>query len=352
MTTYISLVAQHDNLGDLVIRQLSLDWASDLGEPVRALVNGSADDYVDSLVVPANASLSSSRALWYVALLRDSLLGRRPNLVYAAGPQKIRWNRETWLNGLLGVIAHFWLFVGRGKVAKIGRSLGDDSVVGGLLEAQLIRQSDYYSVRDSSSALTSASRFRNPRIAPDIAFSYNYPQPIAASRDLISFALRSADGINVEVIQDLVRRYSLEGFRCQVVVQVRSDSGLAESISAECGIPLVPWPRQTAPAGQLSRVLSAYSDSAAVVTNRLHAAVFAAGMGALPIAYEPSTTSKVSRTLATAGVDFHQVSDFRPNNAITASTTKAVHSQVESARHKLRVEKDMFVTAMKAPLRR
>lgn len=346
MTTYISLVAQHENLGDLVIRQLSLDWASDLGEPIHALVDSGASDYVASLAFPESVRLFSSRSRWYASLLREIIFGGRPNLVYAAGPQKLRWNKKTYLNGILGIVAHGLLFLGRGRVAKIGRSLDHDSPIGGLLEAQLLRQASYYSVRDAPSALTSASRFRTPRVAPDIGFSYPYQPSRGVDRNIVSFALRPTEGFDVGAVQRVVDDCLLAGFRCQVVVQVRNDSKLADLISQTCGIHLVPWSLDTTPLDQLDRVLLEYSQSAAVVTNRLHAAVFAAGMGAAPVAFEASTTAKVSRTLATAEVDCWAVTEFQPSRASQAAHTERIERQVQSAREQLEAERRLFLEAM------
>jgi hypothetical protein len=49
-------------------------------------------------------------------------------------------------------------------------------------------------------------------------------------------------------------------------------------------------------------VCAAYRDSFAVLTNRLHSAIFGMLLGAAPLTLDPDPASKVARTLATVGL--------------------------------------------------
>jgi polysaccharide pyruvyl transferase WcaK-like protein len=211
--------------------------------------------------------------------------------------------------------------------------------------AATLRLCDIVSWRDSYSR----SVMGLGTVAPDWAFALGSPDTAlttewsAQGRSRLAVSLRYngalPDEAWVRTVRAFAKRRDLEII---TVSQIMRDGPLAEELARELGGEAVVWDGPDH-ATQEERLRSAYRTSRIVLTNRLHAAVIALTEGAIPLGLAASSSDKVPRTLAAAGIAGVTVDSRLAEPAVLENTaddalgrTAPILRQVVEARDALR----------------
>lgn len=294
---FVSIAAQSDNLGDLVIRRVAVDWLQARAN-LHVFAGNTPSDYIDAYELPQSSRIYRGSATFLRKLVSTALRGGADFMI---SPGPITRARRTGLEVRARVNLANARFVklNGGRVFVLGRA-----VRGGLsraltAETKLSAIADAYWVRDPISEKLVGG---NALLAPDLAFAAKQPFPESPSeltdRGAVAFSLRGDEVVSEEKISLLVDEAAALGLRPIFVTQVRRDDAqhrqLAERFNAEC----IGWEDQPH-REQLERVVKAYERSAIVVSNRLHGVVFGvrSGAGAL-VVQRTSQGDKLSSTLS------------------------------------------------------
>ena len=148
---FVSCVAQHDNLGDLVIRRTVVQWLAEGGYIPHVLVKGMPDDFVDGLMLEPPTVLYRSRRRWLTALASGATRGRTTALAYTPGPQSLSISAGHVGHAIVNLLLAQLVTRRSGTLLKIGRSIEPRSPSMMALERLLARRSSLYTVRDEES---------------------------------------------------------------------------------------------------------------------------------------------------------------------------------------------------------
>lgn len=290
-TTFVSLVAQSENLGDLVIRKNAVEAAC-AGGKVIALTSGMPDSYLRAYDLPSGSQVVSSPLRFQFLLLVETLR-RRADLLIAPGPVTLTRKLSRLLKAavVLGDSALIVTFGGR--VLSLGRSYRGSSAVAVLLEKTQKAISTVYFVRDEKSREVIGE---SVEVRPDMAFMA--PQ-IGAHfvRDTIAVSVRDVNSKTINHLRELRDLAHDRGMNMVFVTQVKHDEDIHSRLASELGVTHLAWGRK-GHAEQLREVMELYCRSAAVVSNRLHALIFGVQAGSAAIAVEPERHPKLQSTLA------------------------------------------------------
>lgn len=301
---FVSLVAQHDNLGDLVIRREMVRWLAQPGVVLHPLVADAPDEFVDAVHLPTDAVVHRSARHWQQALLAHAARGHA-GLVFAPGPQGLGGAPRHLAHESVNLLNAMVLRGRHNPVAKIGRSLADGTrgvlpTAAVAIERGVRRLSNEYWLRDAPSA----ARLRRPiAVLPDISLStgaLDCPPVGGDEAPDVAVSARHDRGWSAAEIAAIAEQAAALGRRVVLVTQVRRDHAGHEALARATGVDHLGWQGE-ATAGQLARVTAQYARSALVVTDRLHAALFGLVVGATPV---PRRTddAKLRPALATLGL--------------------------------------------------
>lgn len=287
---YYSVAAQDDNLGDLVIRRIVLDWLLSAAPHRIVVFTGTMSaDYLNAL--PANSRVRYVRgaSAFELQLLR-SCLARRAHLIFAPGPEAVA-DRPALVLKLFANLANvFMVHTGGGAVLAIGRALRGNGRLAARLLRAVVGLSKLYVVRDWQSGETIGVSLR---AAPDVGLALAVPSTVS-TRSRVAISLRGDHPVAASWFERLIGDVRGLGLEPVLVTQVRRDDAQHIALGKQHDVEVVAW-GALSHAAQLERVLTAYATARAVVTDRLHAAIFGFVAGAAPIA---SRAGKVVETLA------------------------------------------------------
>ncbi len=288
---YVSLVAQHSNLGDLVLRAEALKAVHRAGIEATALIDGMPDSYVSAIGVPPSTRLISSRREFRTRLMSSR---NGPSLlVLSPGPQMV----QPGLRGLrISATVLAQVLASRaagGAVVALGRAL--DPVPRGVvssIERMTARATSAYVTRETATA--EALRPHALR-APDLAFGVEAGLASPSKEHVaLSFRFDSHPALaQVERAAGVIRN---AGYEPLMVTQVEADDQFHAQAARAMRCDAVLWEGRSHKA-QLERVSRAYARSRAVLSDRLHSLIFGINQGALPIERRRSAESKVARAL-------------------------------------------------------
>ncbi|GAB2934996.1 hypothetical protein GCM10027047_34300 [Rhodococcus aerolatus] len=297
---FVSARAQQDNLGDVVLRRTLLEWLELPGPQLHVLL-GSCQDYNDALSLPPTARVYPSNRRWMSTLVR-SLVRSRVVLVYAPGPQDLDLRGGGWRHAGVNLVVSAAVRASGGTVAKVGRGYTGESRLGTAVERAVLRSCSLATVRDRKSLEQVGPA--HVVLAPDLALSaVNLRAPKSGRRpDRAALSFRADAGLSMADIRRCIGAVRSSGYTPVLVTQVKRDDALHAQLAGELECERVAWKDGVGHAEQLTRVLDAYAGAAVVVTNRLHSAIFAMNVGAVPVIYAAEAYPKAARTLEAVGV--------------------------------------------------
>ncbi|WP_374945574.1 hypothetical protein, partial [Agreia sp.] len=150
-SVYCSIAAQWDNLGDIAIRQTSIDWLADAGVPLVIFTGSMPPDYVRAFTLPKSARLVSSRSLFAVSLV-GACLRRRAHLLFAPGPFQIRSGRASVAKSLVNLGNILAVRASGGRVVALGRAIRGRAQPSFAIERFALARFAYFVVRDHVSS--------------------------------------------------------------------------------------------------------------------------------------------------------------------------------------------------------
>lgn len=302
---YYSIAAQSENLGDLAIRKVVLDWLTETGLPMKIFVGHMPASYVEAFGLDnRNYQLYTSSFKFQLALVRD-LLARRAHLVFAPGPQILGGTASAQhsisLSNFLPLgkqtINLFNTLAVRatgGKTLSIGRSLRGYDRMSLLLERTRQRFTSIYCVRDTTS---SRVLDRPLKTVPDVAFQISLVPTADCPRPLMILSFRGDTTIEAEAVKHAATLAMHNGLQPVLLTQVKTDARLHRQLSNELQIEHIDWGQRTH-REQMLVVESTYNAAQVVISNRLHSLIFGARVGATPIAVSHEGNDKLHSTLA------------------------------------------------------
>lgn len=314
---FVSVRAQEGNLGDLVIRKYVTDLAVNSECELHVLAEGVPAGFLDALQLPAGAVVYESFGGWLGSLIR-ACLRQKPALVFTPGPQTLSMRLGPVAHQVLSVVLAALLKIAGGDTMKVGRAFSGRARCAIFLEKVLARFSSVFTVRDFASAeLLGLSQ---EAVLPDVAFGSTVDgfisdeglARISNDRNYVAMAFRGDRPIDREALSGFIATAQGRGFEPVFVTQVRSDETLHKQLSAALGVPIVSWEPSVDHRDQLQRVVAVYQQSVAVVSNRLHGAIFGMQCGAVPVGWQVGSDSKLAKTLVPLGLEKWVFSDQNP----------------------------------------
>lgn len=338
---FTSIIAQEDNLGDYILRRTLIDWLTYDSSRVHVLATTSSPQWRSAFPDRENITYYESTMAWLRAMHRSA--GSDPTtFVFSPGPQDTGYSLRNLIKGAAFVSLIWGLSRRNGQAWKVGRSISAGSRLILNVERVLRRRSAQYVVRDAESLRNLGGPPGDVR--PDIAFSSEMIDQLHASsrtgtRNRVAVSIREGESLDENRLVELVETYRSMGLDPVVVTQVRRDEAYGSRLATRLGCDLLGWPREATLEDQLRNVCAAYTRAAVVITNRLHAAIFAGMNGAVPIGFESSALGKLQKTLDPVGLGRYVISNPHfphPSELLSDETRRHVAECVIRAKTDLR----------------
>ena len=302
-SVFISCVAQHDNLGDLVLRRVALQWIPVPAAAPHVLVAKMPAGFVAGLGLPTSAITYTNTFSWLRALSLHTLR-RDGHIMFAPGPQSLSWSRGEFAHAVGNLALAILVKSHDGHVIKLGRALSAGSSFMLRLERALASQAEIYTVRDQESQVL----LRSPRVStiPDVALADDIlrPDPLSSkARRYLALSFREDREVRLEAVQSLVDQARSRGWEPILVTQVGRDDDFHTRLGRMLNCQVLNWPEHRSHRDQLEDVLAIYDLSHAVVSNRLHSLIFGMARGAVALSLASKQDTKISKTFRTLGID-------------------------------------------------
>lgn len=297
---YMSIAAQSDNLGDIVIRRNLVRWLCGTSARLHLVAEGMPCAYVDAFDLPPGVVLHRRTSTWLASLLRDVAIGRAM-LVYAPGPQGLEDTTKALVRGLGNTLLSLLCSSAGKGVLVIGRAYRGEGPLAGAMARLVVRRSRLAALRDNvSSSIVGAD---NATVYPDLGILPEPGQDVrtgTTSRRILALSIRSDRELPSNLIPELVDYADQNQLRIVFVTQVRRDEECHLSLSSKVpGSEVVRWAGSHKE--QLQRVLEVYRSASVVVSNRLHGLLLGWSQGAQPVPLVDAHDSKLLPTLASIG---------------------------------------------------
>mgnify|MGYP005989701123 CR=1 FL=1 len=335
---FMSINAAPGNIGDIYIRRQVIRAFDREGVSGFLYAGKMPMSYRDAFDLSERWVMTSSytKFLWRLGC---SYATRKCIFVMAPGPATLGRNFASTLKHIL---VTFLILIGRitgNRILVLGRAVRAKSKFALFFERLIVRASDMYVVRDStSSCLLNREKVRP---GPDYAFTADLePAKDTKRRIFASISLRHDRHVDAEALKKLVEMMRSERLVPRLVVQVREDQNTSSALAAMLGIDILDWNDSTPHSAQEKSILSAYGESAIVVSDRLHALIFGAIRGAIPIIVERHGEEKLHATLDTIiGPQSIWLNGKVPIGTIDASDTEAHRIAAGTLRAEKELEK-------------
>lgn len=307
-TFIISERTQLTNLGDIVLNTVLLDRLAKYGQ----LITVKSNEKLPASLECAIAGTSSARLTIgeLVALMMRSWFASKL-WVICLNPGGYRGGASV--SGLLRLVAYAAARLARIRLIRIGISVGPLTRARRYQERMLTRLTHCSAVRDRLSlAELCDSGARRVHLLPDLALlssTFGPPSQSEWPRTLLAVSLRvghkHARQSRVSFFADLCRGLSelcrRNGLQLAFVAQVQDDVSLLAELAQLAGAQL--HVLDTNDADVMEKAGKLYASAAVLITNRLHAGIFAAMSGCVPIALvDPEEDRKITAMLADAGL--------------------------------------------------
>ena len=292
---FLSVDAQHQNLGDVLLRREMVRLLQPFGK-LHILAKQSPPQYIQALEVPGDSVVYRSAMRWLLALGRVTVL-HRVLLIYSPGPQRLSDSPRHIGAELMRILLTTALKVAGSSAVKLGRSFeGRDPVMSSLVRIhnQVL---SLCTCRDSRSAIVLRNRCA---VFPDLVLATGDVRP-AFSGEYIAISLRYDGSIDVELLAATLTRLAASlGLRPLVVNQVAYDAPIGQRLADLLGANLIGNEQSTE--GRIRETANAYRMASVVVSDRLHALVTGMTYGAIPVPLASGPMEKVSSALAEIGL--------------------------------------------------
>jgi len=288
-----SVVAQDDNLGDIAIRQVALDWLPGYVDEIVIFVGSMPDGYISAFDFPPRSRLVTRRAEFALRYLA-ACVQRTANLLFAPGPYQLRSGNGAAIKSAINLVNIVGARISGGVVVAVGRAFRGNANPVRAIERASLRMTSIFVCRDTVSAGVIGMPVL---VAPDMAFGIDvHPRELEASRPLVAFSLRSDRPVDRQIIAALVTQVKEAGLRPVFVTQVRRDNHQHLDLGKSLHVEVCAWTTEPH-REQRKRVNEVYSSSHTVISNRLHALIFGLHWGAIPVGIEHSGSDKLRSTL-------------------------------------------------------
>lgn len=297
---YVSALGQLDNIGDSILRRAYLDVLRTAG--TLHVLAPDDDGYVSGLGLRAEDVCYRSRDPWRRAVLGGAVRGHS-GFALNAGEATLDADFAKYCGRIAAIAVPARLRGSKVVIAGSGFRPGFDGAAPWTVR-MLARRSAFVSWRDDRTrrAVGAGS------VSPDWAFGLGQSSDRLLSRKrlsdrhLLAVSLRAAGPLltpeRCRQIKDLAAQ---EGLDPVVLVQVRRDNELAETVANSNGFRCLPWYEGS----HLEReafVRSVYSRSRYVISNRVHALILGLTEGAIPLAPAELGAEKSALIFAAAGM--------------------------------------------------
>lgn len=274
---FLTISAQEDNLGDIEIRQQMINMVSHPAVRLHISRGNMSDSYVEAFDFPPNSVVYESKHQQALELIRSIVRGRA-SVVFPPGPYPATSTRSA-VRAFGSLMVTLAARATGGASITVGKSVRGHHTLAIAAERQLSTRSNMYVARDRKTAEVLGVPVES---APDIAMLSHY-EPSNGMRSKLAVSLRHDGSDGDELLRALTAWAEPRHLEIVLVSQVRRDDGHHRALATRHGVSLVEWGGQSHRA-QMERVQSIYAGSALVVTDRLHAALFGAVAGAIPVA--------------------------------------------------------------------
>jgi hypothetical protein len=292
---FASLVAQHQNLGDVALRKQMVSVTQCLGR-LNLLAPNCPSDYLESLDLPWDCLLITSRMKWSGRLIYQSLRGAS-TLVYSPGPQLLEDRPRVIASELMRIAVTSLLRLLGTKVIRLGRSFESDGPVMLALVRLHTRLLTLAINRDSRLDLG----LGNCYVLPDLVLGGGDCEPSFSGKHL-AVSLRYDRQVDIELFARELRLFARRVNLAPVVVsQVTFDVPRNQELADRLGV------RHVGATGavrhRMDAVSDVYRDSQVVLSDRLHALIMGLTHGAVPWMLDTGHPHKLQRALHEIGLD-------------------------------------------------
>lgn len=298
MHFFIAVTGQDDNLGDSLLRRGYLRALRAIpGARLRVFVGSNSTNYISGLGLSADDLVFRDRAKWERSLLES--LSRRGQTVLALNPGEARVEpRHEYVGRRTALLGKLVQSRG-GYVVQtgLGVRLAHESHPSARL-SRFLDRADVVSWRDP----VSAAAMERGECGPDWAFNLPADSRHDAERSVLAISMRGDRPFPDDLWFDVVGRLCREGeLEPRVVIQVQRDSARGVEIAQRLGVSssLMHW-EDGHHQSRLEALSATYSASRIVLSDRLHALILGALMGAAPVGIATVSVEKIRRTLEPA----------------------------------------------------
>lgn len=302
---FISATAQYTNLGDLLIRRAALGRCRKHGA-LHVFLGDAPESWIAGLHLDDSDVLYTSRFQWWSNLI----LSPRRSSTLVFSPGEFPLSRRILLPELLNLLVVLLARCAGQRVMRLGRSVTNVHFATRLVHRVACGASNLTIWRDTESF----EEFKHGLVTPDIAFAEPTVLQEKRARPHLAVSMRGDryiyDPTWTKAVGNLANKL---GLSIVLVVQVEPDN----EIIADLEHTLNPsrslsW-LGASHVDHEARVREAYRSSQVVISDRLHALALGAIEGAVPIAFSPQESRKISRNLTTAGLAGQVVAVDSPN---------------------------------------
>lgn len=298
----LSIVAQEDNLGDIVIRKALLDSLSCTSTELYIYCGKTSDSYRTAYEIDAKHRLFNSSIRLQLEVFKRALTLSRLHLFIAPGPSSFSSKPKDLLKCTANLLNALLVRATGGTVHIIGRAYRGEGLTKLLYSAMLLL-ANKASVRDSISKVNVKDR---AILIPDFGFVRNANH--CSVRPYAAISLRNADKFDDESILNLLNCIRFVNLKPVFVTQVKRDNDAMQALAQKFGSEIIEW-RDQPHSVQLRRVEQIYSASSIVISNRLHGLILGAVAGCQPIPLADKYNSKLVPTLSTVFPDIESLSE-------------------------------------------
>lgn len=296
---FASAYGQQDNIGDIVLRRNMLN-ALRRDSELHVYTGSCSAAYVQSLQLNSGDNTYESLSKWLAAVAK-SIFSQRTIFAFNTGEVEI--NRRFALSRLLAIPLRILMLLKGGAIVHAGQ---------GIKKTPTRLWASIASIGLRACSIVSWRDPRSHRLmgigetAPDWAFmelaADNLPRS-DQKREFLTISLRG-DRLYpskewLQSVHDYARQNNLE---LAVATQVNRDSSYSIQLASDLGAHLIDWTTDKNHAEQEKRLRNLYSQSALVLSDRLHVLVVAMCEGAIPIDCSVAGNHKIRNTFQESGL--------------------------------------------------
>lgn len=291
----IVLTGAYGNIGDAVIRRRVLNWVRDLGV-VHAYVGNAPAGWIEEMGFSSDDRVySAASSMNWMKLV----FARQGPKALVFDPGEISLAGDSIRSELLTLTLTFLVRIRGGVVVRPPRGISRASGLGLFVHrlGARISRINLWRTQRSFDIVGDGS------VVPDTAFQEPFVSGLPwDERRTLVISMRGKRKFPSDAwfsSMDLLARD--QGYSIVVLSQVREDEGRSQEIAERLQARHLEWDSRSDLDHELL-VRSIYSESAVVISDRLHVLVLAAVAGCVPIEISDSPRTKVSEHFAQIGV--------------------------------------------------